>query len=363
MCPPAAPPITETEFDCRDGKIFMSLRKLDRGSPPPDTVISDVNPFHYEPVNVPENIWLWNKTEGNGSTLLGRWKVKGEACKLFSNSILTGWKTTFEYFEGPVSDERKTNWLLEKYWITQKEVVENNKEKQASSLCRIYRGGKEITELGNQTGTSICTVTEGRTRLQHLVPQMNDNVTDKGSTSKREVVRNDETTNLALAQSLVNDVFEIPPEIDYLDYIEMEDFVNPVSRSSSSDNSSCLSSSSHEYFDPVELLRELEKGSNQNLAKDGGCKLSVTASVRPDELIMLPTSPETFIRVEENVPTKSETSIKGLDNKHSSSNLQEAGTSSGNNTEPREGKRLPSAKGKKKMPKKYLCFMPFGCLC
>ncbi|KAL9993403.1 hypothetical protein Hdeb2414_s1034g00975301 [Helianthus debilis subsp. tardiflorus] len=43
------------------------------------------------------------------------------------------------------------------------------------------------------------------------------------------------------------------------DYIELNDLIDPGSRSSSSANSSCLTVTSDEYFDSMALLQELDK--------------------------------------------------------------------------------------------------------
>jgi len=82
-----------------------------------------------------EDIWYLLRVKENDDTGLGFWKVKGEACKLFSNSAITGWRTTLEFFEGQVPHERKTDWLMQEYWITQKEHSEKRKAKVLNRIC------------------------------------------------------------------------------------------------------------------------------------------------------------------------------------------------------------------------------------
>lgn len=111
--------------------------------------------------------------------------------------------------------------------------------------------------------------------------------------------KDDETENMVAAGRPPNLPVANLPETDCFsrgDYLELQDLDNPASRSSSSDNSSCMTMSSDEYFDSIALLRDLESESNQALAqKDKDCKLSVTASLRPDEVVVLPASQGTSI--------------------------------------------------------------------
>jgi len=84
--------------------------------------------------------------------------------------------------------------------------------------------------------------------------------------------------------------------LDYFsrdDYLELSDLDKPLSpyldnpalSSSSSENSSCVSRSSGECFDSLALLQDLE---TENSQKDAGCKFSVCASHRPNEVVVLP---------------------------------------------------------------------------
>lgn len=100
-----------------------------------------------------------------------------------------------------------------------------------------------------------------------------------------------ETGNLAVRERLPEHIVENAPEIDYAsrgDYLELLDLEIPVSPSSSSD-SSCLTMSSDECFDALALLQDLEpENNNEPELKDAGCKFSVTASIKPTEVVMYP---------------------------------------------------------------------------
>lgn len=105
------------------------------------------------------------------------------------------------------------------------------------------------------------------------------------------MIKDNETGTLTVTERLPVHHVEIIPEIeiDFLsgdDYIELLDLDKPASFSSSSD-SSCLTMSSDECFDSLALLEELEPKIRQDqVNKNAGCKFSVSASQRPDELVM-----------------------------------------------------------------------------
>lgn len=68
---------------------------------------------------------------------------------------------------------------------------------------------------------------------------------------------------------------EILSEMDCFsqgDFLELGDLANPASPSSSSENSSCLSMSSDEYFDTMAILRDLERDINHDMVqRDAAC--------------------------------------------------------------------------------------------
>lgn len=195
--------------------------------------------------------------------------------------------------------------------------------------------------------------------------------------------KDDETENMVAAGRPPNLPVANLPEIDCFsrgDYLELLDLDNPASRSSSSDNSSCMTMSSDEYFDSIALLRDLESESNQALAqKDKDCKLSVTASLRPDEVVVLPASQGSYISNEGGKPHAVETdsSINGnghrdLDIQRAvrnqganhwgegpSSNFHAVGASSDGHVASPDEEEKAARRRRKKSKKKYLCFVPF----
>lgn len=59
----------------------------------------------------------------------GFWKVKEEGLEVFKNSSITGWRRTLEFFEFVDYPEKKTDWLMQEYSITQKGECGADKEK------------------------------------------------------------------------------------------------------------------------------------------------------------------------------------------------------------------------------------------
>ncbi|ONI32859.1 hypothetical protein PRUPE_1G390000 [Prunus persica] len=158
--------------------------------------------------------WYFILSNENKPTEHGYWRAKGEACRIFSNSSMTGWRAIIEFYQGQSPHESKTNWVMQEYWITQKKLSKDSKPK---------------------------------TRFM--------------------------------------------PEIDY------------VSR-----DSSCLTMSSDECFDSLALLEELEpKNSPYLVNNNAGCKFSISAPLRADELVMFAASSGSFSKSpsEERIKTHS----------------------------------------------------------
>lgn len=76
---------------------------------------------------MPDGVWYLVPSKESTGAQHGHWKAKGEACEVFSNSLVIGWKRTLEYYEGQVPHERKTDWVMQKFSITQKRLIENQK--------------------------------------------------------------------------------------------------------------------------------------------------------------------------------------------------------------------------------------------
>lgn len=79
-------------------------------------------------------------------------------------------------------------------------------------------------------------------------------------------------------------------DLGWNDFIELQDLETPLSLSSS-ENSSCLTMSSDEYFDSLALLLELDADNNAGTTqKAGDCKFSVSKTLTPEKVVMPPAS-------------------------------------------------------------------------
>lgn len=92
---------------------------------------------------MPDGVWYLLCSKENTSAQHGQWRAKGETCEIFSNSYIIGWRTTLEFFEGQVPNERKTDWVMQEFRITQKRLYGDKKEEDSSSLCRVFLSGKQ----------------------------------------------------------------------------------------------------------------------------------------------------------------------------------------------------------------------------
>lgn len=73
----------------------------------------------------PDGIWFLVPFKENTQTQQGHWKAKGETREIFSNSVIIGWETTLEFYEGQVPRERKTDWVMQEYTITYTRIHED----------------------------------------------------------------------------------------------------------------------------------------------------------------------------------------------------------------------------------------------
>ncbi|KAL2894679.1 Tubulin polyglutamylase ttll6 [Bienertia sinuspersici] len=261
---------------------------------------------------------------------------------------------------GQSNDECKTDWVIQKYWITQEG---SNSLKASGSLCRVFPcdGGCRKQKRQRQGSPLV----EEHNIRDHISPTKNSQV----------IVEHDEKDS--------TDYTANQEDLDCFsrgDYLELLDLENPRSSSSSSDNSSCLSMASDEVFDYLALLNDLEPENYKEVQSQAtSCNLNVMTSSIPNDIVMSPATNGTVVTgdeswsfpstenssVKENslhgLPSEGRFDIPPLDNNidclnQVASNSDEASTSQ--RLVPDKGKK--NTLGKMKMlKKKYLCFMPF----
>lgn len=197
MSPPFSLPLAAENEYWTDEAIFTSLQNFKTEKPLPANVDSGINPYQYRPQDLPGDLWYFCSTVKKESDI-GFWQETGEPCEIFSNSAISGFRTTLRFYEGNTAHGRKTDWVMQEYRITEKYKTNMNDDHRA--LCRVFLAVENSPEME-------CILTG-----------------------------------------------------DYLELNDLVD--DPSSSSSSSTNSSCLTMTSDEYFDSMALLQQLDDDEN-----------------------------------------------------------------------------------------------------
>ncbi|XP_042507464.1 NAC domain-containing protein 7-like isoform X2 [Macadamia integrifolia] len=303
MCSSAPiPPLADIEFHSTDEELVEHLERFIHGAPLPDNVISEVNPYNVLPWNLPENIWYFN-SEGPKVTGTGYWKATGEGRRIPKNSTTTGCRTTLEFYIDKAPYGTKTDWMMYEYKIYWNVFSENNEIQDSSSLCRVFLNS--IQSPDHKDPHSRASADDAKGDYIHpksaIRVQAEENcLSAQDDLSRSQVIHGfDENGPTAVSeknlpdQRLDNPVENLDENYDFSreDYLELLDLVNPESPSSSSENSSCLTMSSDEYFDSSALLRELEGGKGENTqTNQTNSNFSVTTSHGPNQMVFEPTS-------------------------------------------------------------------------
>ncbi|KAE9457066.1 hypothetical protein C3L33_11023, partial [Rhododendron williamsianum] len=376
MCPPPAPvpPPANIGLYWTDEEIFMSLESLTKGSFFPENVLTDVNPYQHRPSNLPGDLWYFMWAEQEKDSEHGSWNARGEANQIFGNSSITGWRTTLEFYEGQAPHGQRTNWVMQEYRINPKGPRSNGNSKVSGLLCRVFLSGpnpevrRKLGGLENSEGNHF------HPRSSSLLIQEPGSTSGQGSMSESQARGRDDNMRL-LAEN--GGHLDIPIEdILYMgDYLELDDLADGESRSSSSDNTSCVTVSSEECFDSLALLQDIEDDFNrQEQGKDANFKFSVAASARPTEVVMRPANLGSLIssngrqppagdadkKVLEKMDPKKAIKIQKVESRNEgTSNSRNVASSSSSHKAVPEGEKDAQVKEMKKLRKKYLCFMPF----
>ncbi|KAK4859977.1 hypothetical protein QYF36_015321 [Acer negundo] len=325
MYPSAASPPPDISFACTHEELIVSLERMMSGLPLPSNVITDINPYIYNPSNLPDGVWYFVRSKQNTNTQHGYWKAKGDAVEVFSNSVIIGWRTSHEFYEGQVCHEHKTDWVMQEFTITRKRVGESSKSEDSSSLCRVLLSAEQTPNSENQQSMSTVDTSQDSSSnpqapnhdLYNYLPSLDFEFHDYLSngpltieymeflisaycSADRRVlvsivkVKDDDVkTELAVAERPANNHVPYLPDIDYIsrgDFLELLDLLDePASRSSSSEASSCVTMSSDDCFDADAWLKELESNNNQDQVQDNaGYRYTAPASHRPTEMVVFP---------------------------------------------------------------------------
>ncbi|PSR99707.1 NAC domain-containing protein [Actinidia chinensis var. chinensis] len=365
-----------------DEAIIMSLEGMEKGSPVPENVSVDVNPYQCKPSYLPDGIWYLIHPDHNKKSEHGFWRARGEATEIFMNSVIKGWRTTLDFYEGRAPHGQRTNWVMQEYRITQKGLCSYRNPKESSLLCRVFlsSGGPNQETKLNLGGKEIAGVDHIHPKPS-VVPKSGSTTGQRYMSESQVRNRDDNTGPLDYDDIYDDDCFSSG------DYLELDDLVDGESKSSSSDNSFCLTPTSVKYFDSEALLRDLGAKINRDeQGKDANVKLSVAALIKPNDVVMRPSnlapskdvinmvhiagslvkndgrkSPAKTIDkkfLDQKVPENAIRSKKARTWNEGTSNSHDVATSSSSHKAIPRGKKKAVA-GRTKKLKKYLCFMPF----
>ncbi|KAL0557974.1 hypothetical protein IC582_006536 [Cucumis melo] len=389
-----------------DEETFLALKRILRGGPLPANVL-DINPYQCRPEMLPDGVWFYAEFHGNADSSFSPWKPKGGAFKLYSDSSFSGWRTTYEYYEGQAPQECKTAWVMQEYWMSQTDLSANSKQKETSSLCKIFLGDEQFQNHEKTLKIELSiTLNSEPNNLNHQLVVSDGSTSNNmanGSTSKSEMSEDDKMVELAVAGKPVDlHLEEMRPEWDVIsegDYLELQDLLNvpsssylelldllnvPSSSSSSSENSSCLTMSSDEDFDVMDVLCDAEHDINHDRAQRHAACIRSSVPSRIKKEVAHQGASESLVSIRrshspttENLKTDSTASISGRvepelklasQSEKKCYKLQGA-SSSHNNKMVSNGQETAVDGGKKKKKKavgrmkkiqnKYLCFFPF----
>ncbi|KAK9066691.1 hypothetical protein SSX86_014014 [Deinandra increscens subsp. villosa] len=342
MCPPASiPPIVELNEYSTDETIFKFLMQLQSGHTLPPNVISDVSPFQFPPSYLPADVWyFWSGSKTD--TKIGFWRSKGEACELYKTSLIIGSRKTLEFYEGLAHDGQKTNWIMQEYTTT--ETYTNNQDPGA--LYRVFF-------------VDECSGGDGHLSKGELLINNIDDVAGPSDVAEPSVVANQSPDQL------------LDDNVSDGDYLELDDLATPLSRTTSSADSSCMTMSmtSEELFDSDALLRELGDDIVDQEIQDSRIKLNLSAPAKLKQVVIQPTTLGSLDKVKESKPCSGQTSETNTtpEDKIATNEVDTPSppssppSSSSNSSEgsSKEEKKNPANQSKKRKMMKYLCFLAF----
>lgn len=335
----------------------MSLFNFKSGKPIPMNVTSDVNPYKYKPSDLPVDLW-YLCSGVNKDAECGYWLETGEAHEIFSNSAIIGYRTTLHYYEGRVPHGRKTDWVMQEYKITDK--CNNNMKKDHRSLCRVFLADGKRSPCGHFIANIDVKISI------NLGPTTVSNMNSRGHDSTRELM--EKTMGNNTGSSLMTMASQDPSlgndnEMDCIlrgDYFELNDLVDPVSCSSSSTNSSCLSMTSDEYFDSMALLQELDGDVTHQDITDLSVKFNLSAPVKSKEVIVHPATLVSLRNHEDCKPLGQKTYAVENKNQNSSNGVYITTASLSSSENPsKDGKKENARRIKWCKVMKYLCCLAF----
>ncbi|XP_073052939.1 uncharacterized protein [Primulina eburnea] len=378
MCPPVGPSSpAEIGQLLNDEQSFLWLDRYNRGFSLPTNVLADMTPFQYHPSNLPEGIWYLVDANEKKDSVYGFWKDKGEACKIYSNSSIFGWRASLEYFEGQAPHGQRTDWLMHEHKITQKGRFYKDKPKESRSLCKVFLYKARISENESPSSQNNKTVDGSKpiSMAASIIPDINSTSLQD---SKNESQAKPECDAGLLPLTDITSNFS-PRDLSELeclsrgDYLELNDLQDdPESNSSSSQNSTCPSKLSEDYFDSLGLLQDLEEEDRMKTKENpSSSRYHFTHTVGSDRVIIQPPSSGSALSVGGSTSGNEQLTVeRALENtaKRHISDTRDEGPSnfSDSSSSPSashtnassDGEKKTSPRSRMKKLKQYCCFKP-----
>ncbi|KAI3767230.1 hypothetical protein L2E82_17318 [Cichorium intybus] len=355
MCPPASSiaPVPDLKKRFTNEAICKFLMQLKNGgSIPLENVLSDVDPYEYSPSNLPPDmLYYWPGKKKDLES--GFWKSTGEACEIYSTPVVTCFRKTLEFYEGRAPHGQKTNWVMQKYTVTDKLISKPDPR----ALYEVFM---------------VDESSSGRLSKSQLLEKIMDDgagPSAMGDDSPDHLTGDFlELDDLAIPLPRTptsGDVGDYIPRGGGGDYLEMDDLAIPLSPTTSCTDSSCMTMTSEEYFDSEALMRELgdDNGSQQIQESKVNLNLSVPAKLKEVVVNTTTTTLGSLDSDKEQKPSTEQNSNVGP-----TSINEPGGTSNANNTTPspstsssskEEKKDRVNNRTKKRKVMKYLCFLAF----
>lgn len=172
MCPLVLDPIG---LDVSDEQVISFLDGFKTGALLPKNVLDDINPFQFQPSNLPDGVWYIMHSNVNKENDFGFWEVKEEASEVFRNSSIIGWRRTLEFVEFVDYPEKRTDWVMQEYRMTQKGQYVTDKEKELRAMCRIFHSTAATSANREDHSKSMATANEGKNHSSSVLSSSDSN--------------------------------------------------------------------------------------------------------------------------------------------------------------------------------------------
>ncbi|XP_042447014.1 NAC domain-containing protein 101-like isoform X1 [Zingiber officinale] len=302
----------DININSTDEELVQFVIGRQAGDPTPQNVITDVNLFDVEPWNIPENMLFLYNPEGriypkgdcdSKATRTGYWRPTGN-CRILTSGFSSGWKTTFEYFNGKSPIGERTGWVMHEYHAEPSSLNGHNFSKDYSSLYRVFlQSDRRAIHWENYSAYPDRLFGEDVDRmLPNLVEQEERELTSRNCSHNSQIVAEKDQGESALSRSWPNEPVSMNFSenrydiCDFLngEYLELNDLYSPDTHASS-DDSSIMSINSDE-FDPAALLMNIGNDHRFGIQEERTkYDFNISVPVRSNQVLIEPSPPGSII--------------------------------------------------------------------